>query len=72
MVIFTFYPNLIKKILEQLNILRGGYDGHFFAQRYFGSQSLHEKKNLAIFCAEMVRNVTFIFAMKIENAFLPN
>ena len=62
----------MKKFYEQLNILKGDYDGHFFAQRYFGSQSLHRKKNLAIFCAEMVRSVTLFFAMKIENPFLPS
>ena len=27
----------IKKFHEQLIILRGDYDGHFFAQWYFGS-----------------------------------
>ena len=45
---FYILPNLIKmkKFSEQLNILKGDYDGHFFVQRYFGSQSVHRKKIL--------------------------
>ena len=72
---FYILPNLIKmKVFQELlNILKGDYDGHFFAQRYFGSQSLHRKKNLVFFCfvfVEIVRSVTLVFAMKIENPFL--
>ena len=48
---FHIFPNLIKinKFQEQLIILEGDYDGHFFAQGYFGSQSLHRKKIFQFF-----------------------
>ena len=48
---FYIFPNLIKikKFQEQLIILKGDYDGHFFAQRYFGSQSFHRKKIFQFF-----------------------
>ena len=48
---FYIFPNLIKikKFQEQLIILKGDYDGHFFAQGYFGSQSLHRKKKIQFF-----------------------
>ena len=71
---FYIFPNLIKikKFQEQLIILKGDYDGHFFAQGYFGSQSLHRKKNLSIFCAETVRSVTLFFTLKIGNPFIPS
>ena len=48
---FYIFPNLIKikKFQEQLIILKGDYDGHFFAQGYFGSQSLHRKKIFQFF-----------------------
>ena len=48
---FYIFPNVIKikKFQEQLIILKGDYDGHFFAQRYFGSQSLHRKKIFQFF-----------------------
>ena len=48
---FYIFPNLIKikKFQEQLIILEGDYDGHFFAQGYFGSQSLHRKKIFQFF-----------------------
>ena len=39
----------VKKFQEQLIILKGDYDGHFFAQGYFGSQSLHRKKIFQFF-----------------------
>ena len=50
-VFFYIFPNLIKikKFQEQLIILEGDYDGHFFAQGYFGSQSLHRKKIFQFF-----------------------
>ena len=49
---FYIFPNLIKikKFQEQLIILKGDYDGHFFAQGYFGSQSLHRKKSFHFLC----------------------
>ena len=49
---FYIFPNLIKikKFQEQLIILKGDYDGHFFAQGYFGSQSLHRKKSFNFLC----------------------
>ena len=48
---FHIFPNLIKikKFQEQLIILKGDYDGHFFAQGYFGSQSLQRKKIFQFF-----------------------
>ena len=48
---FYTFPNLIKikKFQAQLIILKGDYDGHFFAQGYFGSQSLHRKKIFQFF-----------------------
>ena len=48
---FYIFPNLIKikKFQEQLIILKGDYDGHFFAQGYFGPQSLHRKKIFQFF-----------------------
>ena len=48
---FYIFPNLIKikKFQEQLIILEGDHDGHFFAQGYFGSQSLHRKKIFQFF-----------------------
>ena len=48
---FYIFPNLIKikKFQEQLIILKGDYGGHFFAQGYFGSQSLHRKKIVQFF-----------------------
>ena len=49
---FYIFPSLIrtKKFQEQLIILKGDYDGHFFAQGYFGSQSLHRKKSFNFLC----------------------
>ena len=49
---FYIFPNLIKikKFQEQLIILKGDYDGHFFAQGYFGSQSSHRKKSFNFLC----------------------
>ena len=69
---FYIFPNLIKikMFQEQLIFLEGDYDGHFFAQGYFGSQSLHRKKIFQFFCAETVRSVTLFFMMKIGNPFL--
>ena len=34
--------------------------------------NLCTEKNLAIFCAEMVRSVTIFFTLKSENPFLPS
>ena len=48
---FYIFPNLIKikMFQEQLIILKGDYNGHFFAQGYFGSRSLHRKKIFQFF-----------------------
>ena len=48
---FYIFPNFIKtkRFQEQLIILKSDYDGHFFAQGYFGSQSLHRKKIFQFF-----------------------
>ena len=75
MAFFTFFPNLIKikKFQEQLISLKGDYDGHFFAQGYFGSQSLHRKKSFNFLCRNgQDRSVTLFFTMKIGNPFLPS
>ena len=63
MAVFTFYPNLIKmkKFKEQLNILKSDYDGHFFAQRYVDSQSLHRKKILPFFVPKWLKECNTFF-----------
>ena len=68
---FYSLPNLIKmkKFEEQLNILKGD-DGHFFAQRFFGSQSLHRKKKSCNFLCWNGQECNTFFAMKIKNPFL--
>ena len=48
MAFFTFFPICQNKEVSII-ILKGDYDGHFFAQGYFGSQSLHRKKIFQFF-----------------------
>ena len=65
---FYIFPNLIKikKFQEQLIILKGDYDGHFFAQGYFGSQSLHRKKSFNFLYRNSQECNTYFSRWKLE------